>query len=117
MNDNNEEFERQEHASIWQNGKSIGGLAPSTHNMEQIRKDIIRFALDFEIKDIRTYSGYRGDLLVEITSMEVDVLVKIKEWAESQGIETVLKSNSMTMVYELYCITPDEDVYALAQPK
>ncbi len=117
MSDKNELSERQEHASIWQNGKSIGDLPPSAHNMEQIRKDIIKFALGFEIKDIRTYSGYRGDLLVEITAMDVDVLTKIKEWAENLGMETVLKSNSMTMVYELFCITPDEDVYALAQPK
>ncbi len=117
MNNNSEHSEHDEHASIWQNGKSIGNLAPSPHNMEQVRKDIIKFALGFEIKDIRTYSGYKGDLLVEITAMEVPVLQKIKEWAENLGMGTVLKTNSMTMIHELFCITPDEDVYGLAEPK
>ena len=117
MSDNDEQTERENHASIWQNGKSIGTLPPSPQNMEQVRKDIIKFALGFEIKDIRTYSGYRGDLLVEITAMDIDVITKIKEWAENLGMETALKNNSMTMVYELFCITPDENVYGLAQPK
>ena len=104
-------------ASIWQNGKSVGTLASSTSNMSQVRKDIIKFALTHEIKDIRTYSGYKGDLLVEIMATDLDVLHTIGDWANNLGMETVLKENPMTMIHALFCITPDEDVYALVEPK
>ena len=118
MSDENEELsEREQKASIWQNGKDIGHLASSTSDMAQVRKDIIKFALGFEIKDIRTYAGYKGDLLVEIMATDLDVLRTIKGWAENLGMETVLKENPMTMVHELFCITPDEDVYELVLPE
>ncbi|MGB5965021.1 MAG: hypothetical protein WBG65_05760 [Sulfurimonadaceae bacterium] len=117
MSDENEELsDHEKSASIWQNGKSIGNLASSTSNMAQVRKDIIKFALGFEIKDIRTYAGYKGDLLVEIMATDLDVLSTIKGWAENLGMETVLKENPMTMIHELFCITPDEDVYQLVEP-
>lgn len=117
MNDQNDELtEEEKGGSIWQNGKSVGDLASSSSNMSQVRKDIIKFALGFEIKDIRTYAGYKGDLLVEITAMDPDVLITIKKWAENLGMETVLKENRMTMIHELFCITPDEDIYTLIDP-
>ena len=103
-------------ASIWQNGKAVGTLTPSTSNMSQVRKDIIKFSLGHEIKDIRTYSGYKGDLLVEIMASDLDVLHTIADWAHNLGMETVVKENPMTSVHALFCITPDEDVYALVEP-
>ena len=116
----NEETESQDEkidtGAIWQNGKSVGNLKASTHNMEQVRKDIIKFALGLEIKDIRTYAGYKGDLLVEITASDLDVLERIKSWAANLDVQTVIKENPMTQIHELFCITPDEDVYALVEP-
>ena len=118
MSDENEELsEHEKNASVWQNGKDIGHLASSPNNMSQVRKDIIKFALGLEIKDIRTYAGYKGDLLVEIMATDPEVLATIKKWAENLGMQTVLKENRMTMVHELFCITPDEDVYELVMPE
>ena len=118
MSDENEELsEDEQNASIWQNGKDVGHLASSSNNLSQVRKDIIKFALGYEIKDIRTYAGYKGDLLVEIMATDPEVLDTIKKWAENLGMETVLKVNRMTMIYELFCITADEDVYALVEPE
>ncbi len=118
MSEENEELSDQEiTASIWQNGKAVGNLAPSTDNMSKVRKDIIKFALGFEIKDIRTYAGYKGDLLVEVMATDIDVLKKIKSWAENLGMETALKENPMTMIHALFCITPDEEVYELVEPE
>ena len=118
MSDENEKLsEHEESTSIWQYGKDIGHLASSTGSMSQVRKDIIKFALGFEIKDIRTYAGYKGDLLVEIMATDPEVVETIKKWAENLGMETALKENRMTMIYELFCITPDEDVYELIQPE
>ena len=118
MNDETEELsEHESNAAVWQNGKDIGHLASSASNMTQVRKDIIKFALGFEIKDIRTYAGYKGDLLVEIMATDLAILKTIKGWAENLGMETVLKENPMTMIHELFCITPDEDVYELVEPQ
>lgn len=117
MSDEKELPEEERSGSIWQYGKDIGHLASSSGSMSQVRKDIIKFALGFEIKDIRTYAGYKGDLLVEIMATDPEVIQTIKKWAENLGMETVLKENQMTMIYELYCITPDEEVYGLAVPK
>lgn len=115
VDDNANEHNRE--GSFWENGRSIGDLPPSGHSMEQERKDIIKLALGLDIKDVRTYAGYKGDLLVEITSTDLDVLKKIKGWAENMDMKTVIKENPMTMVHELFCITPDEDVYELSQAK
>ena len=113
MRDTNEEQTGQgQYGTIWQHGKSIVDLPSSSENMCQTRKDIIKFALGLEIKDIRTYSGYKGDLLVEITATDIKVLQKIKGWAENLGMGTVIKENPMTMIHQLFCITPD-DVYEL----
>ena len=103
--------------SMWQNGKQVGTLASSTSNMSQVRKDIIKFSLNHEIKDIRTYSGYKGDLLVEIMANDLDILHTIADWAHNLGMETVIKENPMTSIHALFCITPDEDVYALVEPE
>lgn len=99
--------------NVWQYGKSASTLEASSHAMQAERKAIIHAALDHEIRDIRTYSGYRGDLLVEITSTEFQVLETLKAKAEELGMETVLKERSDVMIHELYCITPDEDIYAI----
>ena len=116
-NENSEQESRDAYGSVWQYGKEVSTLTPSTQNMEPIRKEIIRFALNLDIKDIRTYSGYKGDLLVEITAMDVNVLKAIQVWAQDQEIKTVLKENPMTGLHELFCITPDEEVYPLAEPE
>ena len=118
MIDENEELSEQEKSgSVWQYGKDIGHLPSSENSMSQVRKDIIKFALGFDIKDIRTYAGYKGDLLVEIMATDPKVIQTIKDWAENLGMETAVKENRMTMVYELFCITPDEEVYDLIPPE
>jgi len=103
--------------AFWENGRSIGDLPFSTHVLSKERKEIIRLALDLDIKDIRTYAGYRGDLLVEITSSELEVLKRIQEWAKDLDMQTVIKENPMSMIHELFCITEDEDVYPLVEPE
>jgi len=80
--------------------------------MYQERKDIIRYSLDFNVSDINTYSGYRGDLVVKITTKEKDAVVAIRKYALSLGIkEVVIKQNKDLLLYEIYCITLDEAVY------
>ena len=96
-----------------QYGKSASALEPSHEAMSDVRKQMIRFALDFPIRDIRTYAGYKGDLLVEITTGEDEILPKLKAHAESLGMEAVVKERYDTRIHEIYCIVPDEDVYGI----
>lgn len=80
--------------------------------MQGERKKIIRYALDFEIEDIHTYPGYKGDLIVRITTKEKDAVISIRKYALSLGVkEVVIKQNHDLLWYEIYCITEDEGVY------
>ncbi len=83
--------------------------------MEKVRKDIIRFALDYNILNIHTYSGYRGDLLVKFTvnDKDLDTTLAIKREAERLGMEVVVKDNKELLVFEIYTIIADHDVYNL----
>lgn len=80
--------------------------------MQEKRKQIIRDALQYEIEDINTYSGYKGDLIVKVTTKEENVMKKIREYALSLGIQEVaVKRNPNLVVYEIYCVTKDENIY------
>ncbi|MGB5965287.1 MAG: hypothetical protein WBF77_00920 [Sulfurimonadaceae bacterium] len=101
--------------SIWQHGKSASSFAASNQNMTDVRKQVITMALRCDIKDIRTYAGYKGDLLVEITATSIQILKLLQSSAESLGMATVIKENNQMMIHELFCIAPD-DVYELKEP-
>jgi hypothetical protein len=102
-------------SSIWNYGKSASMLNASKSDMNEVRKEMIRFALKHNIRDIRTYSGYKGDLLVEITTLDADLLPVLIAHAEYLGMKTALKVQPSTQIHELYCIMPDEEVYGLKE--
>lgn len=80
--------------------------------MQNKRKNIIRYALDHDIEDINTYSGYKGDLIVKITSKERNSVLAIRKHAlELDMLEVVIKQNPVSMAFEIYCVTPDDNVY------
>jgi len=113
MNDNpSNETESESEEHVWTHGKSISRLPSSDNNMNDERKEIIRQALEFEIVDIRSYTGYKGDLLVEITTVDPDVAQSLKKIAESLGMETVIQKDILT-IYKIFCITPSSNVYDL----
>jgi hypothetical protein len=111
--DQNKKTEEMPHFMQRQYGKSASTLEASHEELSDVRKQMIRFALDFPIRDIRTYSGYKGDLLVEITTGNDDILPKLKAHAESLGMEVVIKERYDTRIHEVYCIVPDENIYRL----
>jgi len=111
MNDKpSDETKSKDH--IWTHGKSVSKLTSSENNMNDERKEIIRHALKFDIIDIRTYTGYKGDLLVEITTIDPDVTQSLKKIAESLGMETVIQKD-IVMIYKIFCITPSSNTYDL----
>lgn len=81
--------------------------------MHPDRRSIIRFALEHDIRDISTYSGYKGDLVVKITTRDAQTVDELEKFAHSLGIKEVVVKKNMLMQFEVYCITPDHDVYDL----
>lgn len=82
--------------------------------MKAERKKIILFALEQNIDDVNTYSGYKGDLIVKISSKDKNAVVEIRRYALSLGVkEVVIKQNPHLLTFEIYCITPDESHYQL----
>ena len=80
--------------------------------MQGDRNKIIRYALDFYIEDVNTYSGYKGDLIVKITTKDKEAVIAIRKYALSLGVkDIVVKQNPNLIVYELYCVTANDDVY------
>jgi len=113
MNDNpSDENESESEEHIWTHGKSISHLPSSNNNMDDERKEIIRQALKYEIIDIRSYTGYKGDLLVEITAIDPDVTQSLKKIAESLGMKTVIQKDILT-IYKIFCIIPSSNIYDL----
>lgn len=84
--------------------------------MQAERKKIIRYALDYEIEDINTYSGYKGDLIAKIVTKDLKAAVELQRYARSLNIlDVVVKHNPNLAIYEIYCVTKDSHVYHLKE--
>jgi hypothetical protein len=82
--------------------------------MQAERKKIIQYALDYDIEDINTYSGYKGDLIVKLTTKDMKAVVAIRKFAMDLSIkEVVVKQNQHLLKFEIFCVTPDKEVYHL----
>ncbi|MFY9142848.1 hypothetical protein [Sulfuricurvum sp.] len=82
--------------------------------MQSERKLIIQYALKYEVEDINTYSGYKGDLIVKITTKDIKTAAEIQKFARTLNIlEVVIKQNMNLVMYEVYCVTEDKNVYHL----
>jgi hypothetical protein len=80
--------------------------------MQEERKRIIQYALQFDIHDIHTYSGYKGGLVVKITTRSADIVNTIEKYALSIPVDEVVVKKNHLMQFEIFCITKD-DVYDL----
>jgi len=82
--------------------------------MQEVQKQIIKFALDYDVENIHSYSGYKGDLIVKICSKQKEVMLEIRRFALSLDVlDVVIKQNPNMLQYEIYCVTEDADVYEL----
>ena len=98
---------------VWEpNRKSPAGLPSSEHTMDEKRREMIRKALEFDIVDVRSYVGYRGDMLVEFTTLMEDTVMSLKKAAEALEMEVAVRRDPL-LVYQVYCITPADDIYEL----
>ena len=104
---NTEQFEK-----VWSSRKSASHLSSSKKGMSPARKEIIVRALNCEIMDIRSYTGYKGDLIIEITSLDPRVIQTLDSTANTLGFESNITTDTL-LVHKLYCISPSENTYDL----
>lgn len=84
--------------------------------MQAERKKIIQYALEYEINDVNTYSGYKGDLIVKITTKDKNTALALRDFAISLSVkEVVIKQNLDLNRFEVFCVTPDKDVYHIKE--
>ena len=96
----------------WSGRKSASHLSSSNKGMSPARKEIIGRALTLEIMDIRSYTGYKGDLIIEVTSLDPNVIQILNHRAVALGFDSNVTTDSL-LVHKLYCISPSEDAYDL----
>jgi len=111
MNDNLPDYNPNKH-DVWAHRKPASALPSSENSMDDIRKKLIRKALDFDIIDIRSYTGYKGDEIVEVTTMDNEVAKMIKSIAELLGLEVVVQQDALK-IYKIFCIKEATDIYKL----
>lgn len=76
--------------------------------MQDQRRKILQYALNLDITDVHTYSGYRGDLMVKIITNDESVMNAIQEYALSLEIKEVVVKHGVD--YVLYCVTTEDVV-------
>ena len=110
--DENSSDENVSTEDAWTHRKAASLLPSSENSMDDIRKTLIRMSLEFDIIDIRSYVGYKGDPLIEITTMYEEMAKSLKNSAEKLGLEAVIHRDNL-MVYKLFCIGKPSDIYEL----
>jgi hypothetical protein len=110
--DNNTPNKAKVDEHIWSHGKSASQFTSSRNDMSDERKEIIRQALKFNIVDIRSYTGYKGDMLVEITTMDHDVTLSLEKIAKTLGLEVVIQQDIISL-YKIFCISLSNNTYDL----
>lgn len=109
MSNNNPNEERESDDYIWEpNRTSASKLPTSEHTMDENRREMIRRAIEFDIIDVRSYAGYKGDMLVEFTTLEAETVKSLKKIAEELGLEVAVRRDPL-MIYQVYCISPGND--------
>lgn len=111
MNDGSSD-ENQIEDHVWTHGKAVSHLTSSDNSMSDQRKKMIKHALEYDIIDVRSYRGYKGDLLIEITTMDEDAVKALQKIAEIIGFEVEVHKNVLS-IHEIYCICPSESAYEL----
>ena len=82
--------------------------------LQDIQREIIRFAIDLGIDSVNTYGGYKRDLIVKMmTKNKANVLDIRKHSLEAGAKEVIIKEKLDTAQYEIFCVTANDGVYSL----
>ena len=76
-------------------------------------RKILKVFIDTEISGISTYWGYKGDAILRLRTKHSQLAESIQGYCESQNIDVAMTLNRNLGVYEVFCISADDDVYEL----
>lgn len=92
--------------------------------MNEQRKRLIKEALGYEIIDVITFIGYKGDELIEISTMQENSKTAIETIARHLGFSVEVKKDDIEVI-RLYCASKSnaydlkydcqEDVYGFKE--
>ena len=100
--------------NVWVHGKPVANLPSSDFSMSDERKAYIRKVLAYDIIDIRTYAGYKGDLIIQVTTMDPATVPALKSLALDMGFETAATKDALS-VYKIYAISHPDTAYTLKE--
>ena len=101
-------------SKVWSGGKSVSHRNSSENGMSPARKELIGCALQYDIVDIRSYTGYKGDLIIEFTSLDPKVIQQLNHVALTLDFESSITTDPL-LIHKLYCISPTENTYDLKE--
>ncbi len=103
---------KRDDRDIWIDRKPASVRESSKICMNDTQKEMIRKALEHEIVDIRSYRGYRGDLLIEVVTLSSQSVEEIDREAKALGFEVVIQQDAI-FEYKIFCILAADDIYTL----
>ena len=86
-------------------------------------KSLIKYILELEISELRTFNGYKGGDILSVKSSDKHTIIKIKKYCHLMEVTTnikVLKDNT----YEIFCefgndifstASMDDEIYNLKE--
>jgi len=81
--------------------------------MKKEARDLIKAVIDLDINEISLFTGYRGDLMLRVTSVNSEVIKAIHRICTQRSITAEIKYNNSRYAHEIYCSFEQEDIYRI----
>jgi len=66
-------------------------------------KLLIKYAIELDIDELRTFNGYKGGDILSFTSNDSGDILKIKEFCNKLGFNSNIKRIKHSKNYEIFC--------------
>jgi hypothetical protein len=76
-------------------------------------KQILEKFIKADIETINMYWGYKGDFILKLTVKNPNLVNLIEDYCKQIGVDCVVKHETSTGWFNLFCVAIDEDVYEL----
>ena len=81
--------------------------------MKQKHRDIIRTFIDDDIRELCVYSGYKGGIVLKISTISVDFVNRLQDYCMSIDVECNVKHNRNLAAYDVFCVVDDDEIYCI----
>jgi hypothetical protein len=74
---------------------------------------VVKTAMELELKNICTYKGYAGADLLKLSFKRNSELSRMREWLKNNKFDHVVKLNDCVEIICIFEQTEDEEIYEL----